>query len=527
MLITAAIASLAAVAAAGPASAAPASEGQSTISLGSLGFAADTVDATNYPAVDLTWTVVDHDTAATSIHGTIELRLFDGDKAVGPAKTYTWALQPVGDADVFADHYWDTTAQNSSYTLTFVVPQYGPAEHVTWRVTRLTASDDRGNSRTSDGGALSDYDNSVAVTEFVDVANPELQAFGRGWGQLPDIFDNGGTLTLKYTFSIGEQAGFWKGKLKLTGPDGAKASTSFELVKANSYTWMCGDGQNYDNQWVQCDVSVTLPAKSPAGVWRVAGVELTDTVGHTGSNVVDSSTDVRTTRNKPLSASGFALSATQVDNWRKEQTVRVSMLTAGARGAVTSVRLVSSCGQQGTTPAVAPDGTVSVEVVVPTILGRCAIDGIAIEDAAGDLALYGSHFGAPDLGLVVTRVPDTVPPVVLSASLPKATWTQTELQDAWGIGIDVVVDTSSPAPVNGYSTTIYDASGISVGGGYGGIQEGADGHLGLAAHTSRLPVGQYTIGFTLTDAADNSIGYGYPGKNPAPNGPLILTVVAG
>src|SRR5258705_12476519 len=91
MLITAAIASLAAVAAAGPASAAPASEGRSTISLGSLGFAADTVDATNSAAVDLNWTGVDRDTAATSIHRTIELRLFDGDKTAGPAKTDSWS----------------------------------------------------------------------------------------------------------------------------------------------------------------------------------------------------------------------------------------------------------------------------------------------------------------------------------------------------------------------------------------------------------------------------------------------------
>ncbi|MEV0134708.1 hypothetical protein AB0H83_40390 [Dactylosporangium sp. NPDC050688] len=525
VLITAAIASLATIAPAGAAAAAPAAADRSKINITSLGFAADTVDATGGPAsVELKWAVADADTTATTIRGSVELRLFNGTTAVGPVKGYTWALQPDGIAEVFADDWWSATAQQSSYTLNFVVPQYGPAEQVTWRVTRFTATDDRGNSKSLDKGALSRFDSSVAATELVDTAVPELETFARGFQS--EFFQGTAPVTLKYQLSILEQAGFWKGKLKLAGPGGARVTTAFELVKVNPYTWMCGDSQNYDNQWVQCDLSVTLPVMAPAGVWRVAGVELTDTTGRTGDHTVAVSNNVRTTRNAPLSASGFALSATEVDNWRQEATVRVSMRPAGAQGAITSVRLTSSCWQRDTVPQVAVDGTVSVEMVVPTFLSRCDITGIALDDASGDLALYGTSYGNAGLGLVVTRKPDTVPPVVLSSALPKSTWTQAELETAWGIGINVVVDTSSPAPVTQFSTTVFNAEGHSVGGGSGGIQEGADGALNISAHVGVLPVGQYTIGFTLTDAAGNYVQLGYPNRDNPPGGPLILTVVA-
>lgn len=332
-------------------------------------------------------------------------------------------------------------------------------------------------------------------------------------------------LTLKYNLSIGEQAGFWKGKLKLAGPGNAKSSASFELTKVNSYTWMCGDGQNYDNQWVWCELSVTLPAGSPAGVWRVASLEVTDTVGHKGTYSADSSTDVRTTRNEPLSASGFALSATEVNNWREEQRVGVSMLPAGAQGAITSVRLVSRCWQRDTTPEVAPDGTVSVELVMPTIFGECGIDGIAIEDAAGNLALYGSHFNAPALDLHVRRVADTTPPVVVSAVLNPTTAPSSELN---AVSATVTLEPSL-APVTGYSFTFYNEQGSSVGGGYGGIHEDPDGTVTISAWLYNPPPGVYVGGFTLDDAAGNYSRYGYPNGSgdPVPNGPLVLTVTEG
>ncbi|GAA1608861.1 hypothetical protein GCM10009679_11040 [Saccharothrix algeriensis] len=530
MLAVAAFASLATLVAAGPAAAAPAGADRNKISLTSLGFAADHVDATgndpvSYPAVDVKWTITDGDTAATKIRGSIKLQLFHGDKAVGPAKAYTWALEPDGVADVFADDWWQARPQESSYTLTFVVPQYGPAEQVTWRVTSLSASDDRGNTREFSDKVLSQHDASVAVTELVDTANPDLQSFTRGWGQLSELFDHGGPLTLKYNFYVAEQAGFWKGRLKLDGPGRAKASASFELTKANSYTWMCGEGQNYDNQMVWCEVAVTLPAGAPAGVWRVAGVELTDTVGHRGTYTVDSTTDVRVTRNEQLSASGFALSATEVDSWRESKTVRLSLRPAGAQGAVTAVRLTSRCWSADTTPQVEADGTVSVELVMPTIFDKCSIDGIAIDDAAGNLALYGSHYGGPDLGLTVRRVADTTAPVVLSAVLSRTTAPSSEL---YAISATVTVE-RSVAPIHQYSFTFYDSRGWSSGGGSGGIHENPDGTVTITAWLYNPPPGVYTGGFTLTDAAGNYAQYGYPNGagNPVPNGPLVLTVTEG
>jgi hypothetical protein len=527
MRIATAVAILGTFLAAGPASPALASADGPTINLTSLGFTADAVDSTGnapgFPLVDLKWTIVDRDAAATSIRGTVELRLFKGHVAVGPAKTYTWVLEPDGLSDVFADDWWNSSAQQSSYTLTFLVPQYGPAEHVTWQVTSLTASDDRGHSRTFTHRALSGFDNSVAVTELVDSTNPELQTFGRASGQLSQVYSAGGPLTLKYFLMIGEQAGFWKGKVRLEGPRGARASSSFELTKANPFTWMCGDQQNSDNQWVTCGVSVTLPAGSPVGVWRVASLELTDTAGNRGTYSVDASSNVRTTRNQPLSATNFTLSATEVDNWREAQTVWVRMRPVGAQGAITAVRLATGCSTRDTIE-VAPDGTVSVPIVMTTIQNGCSVDGIAIEDAAGNLALYGSHYGAPPLDLQVRRVADTTPPVVLSAELNPSTAPSSTL---YAVSAHVTLEPSR-APISGYSFTFYNERGESMGGGSGGLHENPDGSVTIEAYLYFPPPGVYTGGFTLTDAAGNHALYGYPNAgSPIPTGPLVLTVTEG
>jgi hypothetical protein len=92
-----------------------------------------------------------------------------------------------------------------------------------------------------------------------------------------------------------------------------------------------------------------------------------------------------------------------------------------------------------------------------------------------------------------------------------------------GISVNVTIDDVTLAPVTGFSTTIYNSLGHSVGGGSGGIQVGPDGHVSLPVYFRDLPAGTYTVGFTLSTSAGNSASWGYPSGAPAPSGPLVFT----
>jgi hypothetical protein len=170
---------------------------------------------------------------------------------------------------------------------------------------------------------------------------------------------------------------------------------------------------------------------------------------------------------------------------------------------------------------------VSVPVLVPAGGDGCTVVGIEIVDAAGNLALYGSEYSAPDPGLTVGRVPDTTPPVMLSVTMNPTTVPASEYSGV--IGVYPYVDNTSGAPVSSYSLTVYTAEGISSGGGNGGVHEDADGRLILNGWTYTIPPGVYTVGLTLYDAAGNYQQYGYPNGVglPFPGGPLIFTITDG
>jgi hypothetical protein len=278
-----------------------------------------------------------------------------------------------------------------------------------------------------------------------------------------------------------------------------------------------------------CGVSVTLPAETPAGTWTVSRVDLTDVNGNTRRVSKPSSTPIRVSRNDVVTASGFRLEPPAVDNWRESRTSNLVFTPHGAVDGLTSVVVDAEyCRAESTTPTMRDDGTAAIAIVVKDILKSCKILGVAITDGAAHESFYGAAHGNADLGLTIERVPDTTPPVVLSAALSKSTWTQSELATAWGIGIDVVVDNSSGAPVTGKSATTYDYRGWSVGGGSGGAFEGPNGEVDLSVHVGVLPVGTYTIGFTLTDAANQRSSFGYPNSSTQPpGGPLVLTVIEG
>lgn len=517
---TAAVAVLLAVQ---PAVAAPAGP---ILHLAALAFEATSVDVTSdYAVVGLGWTVTDRAAGARNVHGVVELRQFAGGDQVGPARSVTWNLEP-GVAQVY-DPFG--TAQRSSYTYQFVVPRFGSAAHAVWRVTKVTIADDLGHARTVPDAGLAGFSRTLRVTQLVDSTGPQLDQLYKDFQQPAGVYDSGAGVTLKYGVSVTDDAGFWKGKLTLAGPGGRRLTSSF-AVEGDGVPQSCGDEQVYDPTWMNCTISVRIPAGTPSGAWSVARVELTDNVGNTRRITSPAGpSPIRVSHNDTVSASNFALTKTVVDSWRQPATTELTFTPSGAVGGLTSVDLdLDWCWQPSRTPVVNADGTVSVGISMQTFSVTCTIRGVELIDGAGHVAFYGAAHAAPDLGLTIRRLPDTEPPVVLAASLPKDTWTQSEIDAAWGIGVDVTVDTTSPAPVNGESATLYDSAGVSRGGGSGGVSEPPDGKLSLSVHTSGLEPGDYTVGFSLTDAAGNSSHWGYPNINhPAPTGPLILHVVAG
>jgi hypothetical protein len=66
-----------------------------------------------------------------------------------------------------------------------------------------------------------------------------------------------------------------------------------------------------------------------------------------------------------------------------------------------------------------------------SIATSCTVAGIAVLDSAGNVAVYGTGYGGPDLGIKLTREPDATPPVatgalVSPASLPQSADSQSE-----------------------------------------------------------------------------------------------------
>jgi len=278
---------------------------------------------------------------------------------------------------------------------------------------------------------------------------------------------------------------------------------------------------------VWCDVEVKLPADSPSGTWSVSAIELTNNAGVSHRYTDVSPEPIRVTRNDTLSASGFALSPSLVDNWREAKVVTLSMLPSNVRDGLASILVESDgCFASTEVPVIGSDGTASIPLWMSTLNSVCAVTGIALIDGAGDVAAYGSGYGAPALTLTATRIPDTTPPVALAASLSETTRLHSATN---GINVNVTVDDTTLAPIKAFSVTFYDVNGVSVGGGDGGVQTGPDGMVHLLASVGSLPVGTYAAGFTLYDAAGNYAQYGYPNGvgNPAPSGPLVLTVIEG
>ncbi|SCE78093.1 hypothetical protein [Micromonospora chokoriensis] len=503
----------------GPAAAAPATS--PVLDVASIAFDRTQVDVTeDYATVNLNWTITNRAAKARGISGVVELRQFAGSEQIGQPRTVSYNLD-WGRAQVGGSG----TAQESTYAYQFTVPRYAPVAQTFWRVTKVTIADDVAHARTvRDPGPAA-----LTVAQIVDAEGPVAEQLYFDFDQPRSFYDDGSGVTLRYAVYVVDNSGFKKGKLTLTGPSGRRVSGTFQLTRDGSQ-WSCNGQVAWDPTWLTCSIPVTVPAGSPSGTWRVSRLDLTDSWGNTRTDTSpEGAAPVQVSRNEVLSASNFALTKAEVNNWRGPASTALTFRPQGMVGGLASVDLeLSWCSQPSHTPVVGDDGSASVEIVLQSSwMSSCSINGVRLTDGAGNVALYGAAYGAPDLGLTVTRVKDEKAPVVLSATLPKATWTQQETEDAWGLGFDVTVEVDDFAKIQQFSATIYDSNGEPKGGMSGGEHDDGTGVFRLAVSTGRMEPGQYTIGFSLTDEAGNDSAWGYPNNagNPIPNGPLVLTVV--
>lgn len=503
-----------------PAAAAPAA----SIDVPSVAFGAQRVDVTaGMTSVALSWTVTDTSGTASQVRGAVTVQQYIGGDPVGYPVVVRYSLNPEWPALVFGGP--GSTVARSNYSYQLQVPQYAGSAKRTWRVTQITASDNQGGSdraERGDGGLAQ-----LQVTGLVDSTAPTIGFFLRDYSQPDVIFDDGSGVTLNYSLEVNDpESGFWKGSITLRGAANTQVTAPIQLVD-NGGGPQCGQTPMFDPTDVWCDLQVKLPVGSPSGTWSVASIRLTDNAGVSHTYTDMSPEPFVVTRNDILSASGFALSPSQVDNWRESQTLRLSMVPAGVRGGLTTVIVrADECDATAQTPEIGADGTAAIPVEFFYFTRRCQVNGIELIDGAGDVAVYGSYFAAPPLNLTATTTPDTTPPVALAATLSQ---TVRLTSDTNSIGVDVTVDDTTGSPIDAFSVTLYNAAGVSVGGGDGGISTGPDGMVHLSAFVRQLPVGTYTAGFTLYDTADNQANYGYPGGHtmPAPSGPLVLTVIDG
>lgn len=514
-----------------PAGASQALAASDKFTLTSLNFAQSSVDASGGTAVvSLNWTIKDSNSQATAISGDVKVRLAGKSKGTYVGQTFDIPFSLSGASGGVTG---TGTAQDSSYTYPFSVPQYSYASTAQWVVTQVTAKDDQGETLNLSGNQLNRYDSVLTATELVDSTPPTYDSLSFPvviGPSRPYIYDGSSGGSSSYSFNADDaQSGFWKGVITLDGPGGATLSARFEYSYSipNGYG-MCGSGTVFDDTSASCQVAVTIPPGAPAGAWTVSKLELWDNAGNHATYANLNVLPVIVTSNSVIQASVFAANPAQVDNWVQTGTSQISMNITGARGGVSTIYVDfaagSPCSEQSTTPAQNSDGSYSVDVSMFTIATSCMVAGVAVIDGAGDVSVYGTEYGEPDLGIQLTRVPDTTPPVATSASLSPTALPYSP--DSGFAGLTINVD-DAIAPVNQVSATIFNSSGTIVGGGFGGVTAVLEGPVSFSVPTpAGLAPGTYTVAFQITDEGGLTSSYGYPTSPPVPGGPLTFTVTS-
>jgi hypothetical protein len=528
MLAFAALVIVPYAAAAGPATA-QAAAGGGKLSLTSLAFAQSDVDASGGGAVvDLNWAVKDSNSLATTISGDLKIRLAGAEPGSYVGQTYDVPFSLSGFSPGITS---SGTAQASSYSYGFTVPQYSFSATSHWVVIRLAVQDDKGETLNLSGHDLNRYSDVLTATELTDSTAPSYDSLAfpvQAGPSRPYVYDGSSGGSSSYTLNGDDaQSGFWKGMLTLLGPGGATLQANFSYAySALDQIGSCGTATAFDDNSAACQIAVTIPAGAAAGTWTVSRLELWDNAGNHATYSHLNALPVVVTSDSVMRASGFAASPDPVDNWTQTQTVQISMSVSGARDGVNSVYVDftagSPCSAQSATPSVHPDGTYSVPVSMFQIAQSCTVAGIAVLDGAGDVSVYGTEYAESDLGIQLTRVPDTTPPTATGASLSTTSLPQSINSQFIGLTVDVA---DAVAPVNEISETIFSSSGSAVGGGFGGVTATLTGPVTTSISVpAGLPPGTYTVDFQLTDAGGLTSSYGYPNTPPVPGGPLQFTI---
>ncbi|WP_406094668.1 hypothetical protein [Kitasatospora purpeofusca] len=500
------------------------------LGLSALSFSQPTVDAsTGTAAVTVTWTVTASDPDARQNGGTIVIRQQGDapDTYVGQSRVVPFLQGSSGYGAAFVSG----NAASATYSYRFAVPRYAGAATAKWAVSLVTVHEIQTQQRqVLAGSALGGFGNVLTATSQVSTTTALQPTVSTVYTGRPAYVFTGDNAYVRYDIGIQEQqSGFWKGTLQLAGPGGAMLTGSFEN---STYNGQLYSTCQHDATYPTCYVLVLIPSTAPAGTWSVSAVTLTNNAGQSKSFRGLNAPLITVTSNGTVQAGGFTATPNELNTWTGPAAFKVSMNVWGAHGGVRSIQLfwTGPCGASSTIPTREPDGSYSV----PAALGQsnngspsgCALTGAAVTDGAGNVALYGSDFSAPGIGVQVRGVANTTPPTVTSAALNVTSIPQSQ---AFNRSFVVYAQVIAPvAPVNGYWCYLYDSTGKVVGRNFSGTTVGPDGKAMLFVPVPYgIAVGTYTVGFEVSDASWLSTGYGTPGGQPVPGGPLTLEITEG
>ncbi|WP_320067228.1 hypothetical protein [Micromonospora sp. RTGN7] len=504
------------------------------LALTALSFEHSTVDVTeDGTANKLTWTVTNTDPEAQSVYGVVTMRMRS--TVTGALIGHDWVARYGYQETCCGDAVYESgTPQESTYSFHLPVRRYADAATATWEVTKVTIGAN-GTTATVSGTRLQSFGYRFTALTLVDSAGPTIDSIGLHSSRRPYFYLGNGPVTAYYDFTVQDgQSGFWKGSIRLAGPGGQSVTTAFTWEREESSTgFRCGavSGGERDGIYMPCAIGVTLPAGATPGNWRIASLVLWNNAGGTTTYKNPTAPSITATYNTAVQASGFAISPNPVNNWRDSVTAELTMAVTGALRGVSAVHvdLDGGCQQQGTA-TVKADGRIAIPVLVYQQTTRCEVEGIAVVDGAGNVALYGREFEAPDPELVITQIPSTTPPVALGATLDPASLPASEVaQRSLRLTIQAEVRV---APIDGIGVYLYDADGEVVYQSYGGTNQAADGTVTASVYLpwDGLEPGAYTVGFALDDAARMSSRWNMPDRSDSqtlPGGPVVFTVTAG
>lgn len=468
------------------------------------------------------WTVTDTRRSASNVYGQLTIGAPGATAGTYNSEVLDASFSLRGSSQ--ADHKGN--ARKVTFTYSFQVPQFDKVAHPAWRVLSLTVRDNKGDKLVLSARQLRSFRaNSMTSTNNVDTGPPTIESFELASTLRPFVYSGShGSGSQSYSVCVFTwPAWLDQGTLWLSGPDSQRFSTSFSY---SSQAPACSDP--YTNaQGQEYVIPVKFPAGLAPGTWTASKLQLMDSAGNVSTITSNLGAPVTVTGNQVLTADGFTATPNPANDWSGNATVTVSMNVAGASGGVSAVYLDfagEQPGQQVTcvsspgplTPAPIGSNEETVQFSMAYLTTSCQLDGIAIQDGDGHLALYGSEYGAPAPGLTVTQVPDTTPPVATSAGLSASAG-----QYTLTLGVSAPV-----APVNDVDVDVYNSQGQIQGsaGVNGGVPPTTDGTVSISGSTSSLAAGTYSVGFTIDDAGGLSSTYG-PGASTMPGGQALTFTV--